>query len=131
MDWKVGDWVVFEMKVGQIKEIRNGGCASFSDGNCETSGRISERFRPLTLRNKVIADTFGTYYRRLYDIDGEAGFNYPDIVMYFSQLALDAIDNEGSKEPFDKANEFVKEARQYTPVIHGVALFWRKIKFAR
>ena len=31
-------------------------------------------------------------YKRLNQIDGEAGFNYPDISSHFAQLALDAID---------------------------------------
>jgi hypothetical protein len=31
MDWKAGDWVVFDLKVGQVKEVRDGG-ESFSDG---------------------------------------------------------------------------------------------------
>ncbi len=131
MDWKAGDWIVFDMKVGQIKEIRDGGCASFSDGHCETSGMLSSRFRPLTLRNKAIVDTFDILYDRLRGIDGEAGFNYPDISRYFSQLALDAIDNEGSQEPFDKANKFISEARRYTAVIDGVALFRRNLRVAR
>lgn len=125
MDWKAGDWVVFDRSVGQIKELRDDNCASFSDGMFETSGRLADRFRPLTLRNKRIVETFDAYYNRLHEIDGNAGFNYPDISRYFSQLALDAIDadEEGSKQFYDKAQQFAVEARDYKAVIQGVSLF--------
>lgn len=129
MDLKSGDWVVFDLRVGQIKTLREGGCTSFSDGFCETSGMIADRCRPLTIRNKAIMESFDTYYRRLREIDGEAGFNYPDISQYFSQLALDAIDTDGDgvKVSYDKAQTFVHEARDYKPVIDGVRLFRRNL----
>lgn len=124
MDWKAGDWVVFDLSVGQIKEIREGGCESFSDGTFETSGRLADRFRPLTLKNKRIVETFDAYYNRLHDIDGNAGFNYPDISQYFAQLSLDAIDgDEDDKQPYEKAQQFVQDARDYKSVIQGVPLF--------
>ena len=125
MNFKAGDWVVFELKVGQIKEIRDNDCISFSDGYFESSGRLTDRFRLLTLKNKNIVETFNIYYERLREIDGEAGFNYPDIHDYFSQLALDEIDT-GSGVSFDKAQKFVHDARSYTPIIDGVRLFRRK-----
>lgn len=123
MDWKAGDWVTFDLSIGQIKEIRDDGCASFSDGFFETSGRLLDKFRPLTLKNKSIVETFDIYYDRLREIDGETGFNYPDIIRYFSHLALMAIDQEDGKEFYEKAQQFVADARQYKPVIQGVMLF--------
>ena len=124
MTWKAGDWVVFDLKVGQIKELRDDGCASFSDGFFETSGRLTDRFRQLTLKNKRVVETFDAYYNRLHEIAGNAGFNYPDISSYFSQLALDAMDgDETSKEPYDKALQFIRDARDYKPIIQGVPLF--------
>jgi hypothetical protein len=126
MEVTAGDWVILDRAVGQVKELRDDGMASFSDGFFETSGRLAGRFRPLTLRNKNIAETFDTIYRRLKEIDGEAGFNYPDINSYFSQLTLDAIDSDDHKSMYDKAHEFVRAARDYTPVIDGVRLFRRR-----
>jgi len=123
MDWKVGDWVVFDLQIGQITDLRENGSASFSVGFCETSGRLAYRFRPLTLRNKNIVESFDAYYNQLREIDGFGGFNYPDISQYFAQLALDAIDTEKNDEFYTKAHEFAREARDYKPVIQGVRLF--------
>ena len=125
MDWKAGDWCVFDLRVGQIKEIRAGDSASFSDGHIETSGRFLDRFRPLTLRNKWIVETLDIIYMRLRQIDGERGFNYPDISSYFNTLALEAIDGPDNPKMFEKAQEFVREARDYKPTIQGFRLFRR------
>lgn len=63
MQWNVGDWVVLDMDVGQIKTSYADDCFSFSDGWSETSGsRIHERFRPLTLRSKRIVEHFKGNY---------------------------------------------------------------------
>ena len=124
-DWNVGDWVVYDMRVGQVNDIR-GSVVRFSDGFCETSGNISDRFRPLTLKNKAIVETFNIYYKRLKEIDGESGFNYPDISNYFSTLALEAIDahsDGAARAPHDRAQDFICKARDYEPVIHDVRLF--------
>lgn len=132
MDWKVGDWVVFDLDVGQIKKLRDGN-ASFCTGHVETSGRLADRFRPLTLRNKRIVESFEIYYDRLHNIDGESGFNYPDISRYFSQLALDAIDggDEGAKAAYEKAQQFLADARAYKSTIQGIQFFRPKPRSAR
>lgn len=127
---KAGDWVILDLNVGQIKEIRENGCASFSDGFFETSGMLVDRFRPLTLRSKRTVETFEIYYNRLKQINGEAGFNYPRISQYFAQLALNAIDgDEKDQTPYDKAKEFIEDARNYKPVIQGIPLFRPKTGF--
>jgi hypothetical protein len=128
MDWKSGDWVTFDLSIGQIKELRDGG-ESFSDGSFETSGRLADRFRPLTLRNKRIVEWFDYHYNELRKIDGEAGFSYPDIHRHFAELALNAIDaGPTAEKPFYKqATEFVRAARDYGPSIQGVRLFRPKL----
>lgn len=123
MEWKVGDWVVFSLSIGQIKELRGEKCASFSDGSFETSGQLTDRFRPLTLRNKNIVEAFTFWYKRLHEIDGEIGFNYPRISQYFSELVLYAIDSESNEEFYEKARQFVDDARDYKPIIQGINLF--------
>lgn len=123
MEWKVGDWVVFDLSIGQIKELRGEKCASFLDGTFETSGQLMDRFRPLTLRNKTIVESFAVWYNRLHEIDGEAGFNYPRISEYFYELALNSIDSNDSKEFYEKARQFVDDAKAYKPIIQGIHLF--------
>lgn len=132
MKFNVSDWVIFDLKIGQIKEIRDETSVSFSDGMFETSGNLMARFRPLTLRGKSIVESFDYYYNEIRKIDGESGFNYPRISQYFSDLALKAIDNkdnEDNKIYFDKAREFINQARDYKPEIDGIKLFRPKVGF--
>jgi hypothetical protein len=97
-----------------------------SDGSFRTSGYLADRLRPLTLRNKRAIEWFDWHYRELSKINGEGGFNYPDISRFFSQLTLQAIDGpEDNKDPYEAAQEFVRLARDYAPVIRGVSLFRR------
>ena len=123
MEWKAGDWVVYDLRVGQITEITEDGYPRFSDGHIGTSGNLFDRFRPLTLRNKSIVETFEIIYKRLNEIDGERGFNYPDISSYFAHMAREAIDGKDHDKMYDKAQEFVRDARDYKPIIQGVRLF--------
>ncbi len=126
MNWKQGDWCIFDLNIGQIKELTKDH-ACFSDGMFSTHGDLKERFRPLTLEGKRIIETLDHYYMDLRKIDGEAGFNYPDIYQYFCGLALNAIDDGENKNIYEKASQFVASARDYTPVIDGVNLFRRKL----
>lgn len=123
-EWKVGDWAVFDRDIVQIKEIREGGSCSVSEGSVETSGMLLDRLRPLTLRNKRAVEWFDWHYKELSKIRGERGFNYPDISQLFSRFALRAMDgSEDDKAPFEEAQDFIRQARDYTPVIQGVQLF--------
>lgn len=132
MEWKIGDWVVFDLRIGQIMGLDEGGFAEFSDGTFRTSGRLADRFRPLTMRNKCAIEYFDHYYNRLREINGEAGFNYPDISQYFAQLSLDAMDgDEKDKVPYEKVQQFLQDARDYKPVINGISLFRRSLRAAR
>ena len=124
MEFKEGDWVVFDLAVGQVKK-NDGKFQEFSDGHLNTSGQLADRFRPLTLRNKAIIESVDFYYKSLREIDGERGFNYPDISRYFAQVARDAIDGEDREDMLKPASDFVRAARDYTKVIDGVRLFRR------
>lgn len=128
-EWKVGDWVILDLDIGQITRFCEDGAAEFSTGFINTSGHsLAGRFRHLTLNNKRIVETLDAIYKRLKEIDGNVGFNYPDISSYFASLALEAIDREDSqKKVFDTAYEFVREARNYRPTIQGVRLFRRAV----
>lgn len=125
--WKVGDWVIFDLKVGQIKKFSKDSWEIFSDGHCEASGRLADRFRPLTLRNKRTVEWFDAQYGYLRQIDGEAGFNYPRIHDYFCELSILAIDGaDDDQAPYDAARDFIHRARHYQPLIQGVRLFRSK-----
>lgn len=119
--WKVGDWAVFDRNVVQVTREIEGGFIEVSDGNLRISGRLHDRLRPLTLENKHTAEWFDWHYRELDKIRGARGFNHPDISSHYNWLMLRAID--GDKAPFDEAQDFIKQARDYTPVIQGVQLF--------
>ena len=129
MTIKDGDWVVYGLKLGQAGPIRHesyGTVTEFSDGFIRTSGKdMHEWMRPLTLRNKVIVQSMDGLYDRLRQIDGESGFNYPDICRYFEALALEAIDGDEKAEraAYDKAQKFIQAAGDYQRVIDGVRLF--------
>lgn len=119
---KVGDWVIFDLDIGLITEIREGGGATFSNGCTEISGSILGRCRPLTLKGKLVVDAVSHHYNSLRDIDGSAGFNYPAIVQHFARLTLEGIDNDPSAS-FSAVDAFVRQARSYVPEIQGVKLF--------
>jgi len=121
-DWKAGDWAVMDMGIFQIKQVDP--FVEVSDGAVSISGRLLDRLRPLTLRNKATAETFDWYYKELKKLRGERGFNYPDINRLFCGWALEAMDGPvEDRAPFEKAQEFVRAARDLTPVIHGINLF--------
>lgn len=122
LTWKAGDWAVFDLDIVQIKKIDP--YVEVSTGMISTSGNLLDRLRPLTLRNKVTMETFEYYYRELRKLRGKRGFNYPDISRLFCDLALQAMDGpEDNKRPYDDAQAFVRDARDYKPVIQGVHLF--------
>ena len=121
-EWKAGDWAVFDLNIVQIKQVEP--YVEVSDATISTSGRLLDRLRPLTLRNKGTIETFEWYYKELKKIRGERGFNYPDINRLFCDLSLEAMDGpEDNKEPFEKAQAFLRAAQDYKPVIQGVCLF--------
>jgi hypothetical protein len=122
LTWKAGDWAVFDLEIVQIKTIEP--YVEVTTGIISTSGNLLDRLRPLTLRNKVTVETFEYYYKELSKLRGERGFNYPDISRLFCGLALQAIDGaEDDRRPYDNAQAFVRDARDYKPVIQGIHLF--------
>lgn len=120
--WKAGDWAVFDLDIVQIKQVDP--YVEVSTGTINTSGNLLDRLRPLTLRNKATIETFDYYYNEIRKMPGERGFNYPDISRLFCDLALQAMDGKpGATRPYDDAQAFVRDARDYKPVIQGVNLF--------
>lgn len=125
MEFKIGDWVIYDRKINQVRKSSYSDNLELTDGHICTSCGTWENARPLTIRNKAIADTFEIYYERLRKMDGSGGFNFPDINRYFTNLCIEAMDaNDADTEAlFKRANEFTRQARDYTKVIDGVRLF--------
>lgn len=122
--WKVGDWAIYGMEIVQITRLDE--YTAVSTGVISASGNgILEQLRPLTLSSKVAAESFHYYYKELDKIDGHNGFNYPDISSHFNWLCLRAIDNPKDNSPYNEANEFLRQAKIYEPVIQGIKLFRR------
>lgn len=124
VEWKAGDWCIYEMKIVHINKIEP--YVEYTDGViCGSGGRLKEDFRPLTVRNKQIIESMDYYYDLLGEQDGSAGFNFPDIHRYFAQISRDAIDgdDEAIKTAIKKAQDFFSAARDYEKVIDGVRLF--------
>ena len=125
-EWKIGDWCIFDLNIVQITRLED--WDEVSDGSFCTSGRLKDRFRPLTLRNKRTIEWFDYYYKSLYKINGEAGFNYPRISDHFNWLSREAMDGpEDNKKPYDSAMEFIRQAEDYVSVIQGIPLFRPKV----
>lgn len=121
-EWKVGDWAILDMEIVQIKQLSS--YTEVTTGIISTSGNLLDRLRPFNLRNKVTAESFDCAYRQLKTIRGERGFNYPDIHCYFANLCREAMDGkEDDSAPYEAANDFVRRARDYEPVIDGIDLF--------
>ena len=122
--WKKGDWAIYDRRIVQITSVKDKQVCEVSDGVLNTcSTGLEARLRPLTLTNKGVVESIEWWYRDLRKIRGEGGFNYPDISRYFSDLALRAIDTQPDNNAMNKASNFVRAARDYTPVIDGVLLF--------
>lgn len=124
-EWKVGDWVIYDMGVNQIVRVdEDGNSMEVTCGVISTFGNLKSQMRPLTIENKRIGEGMKSYYKALDNIDGHAGFNYPDIHRYFNHLALEAMDGD-REHAFEKARDFLEHARNYKPIIDGIRLFRR------
>lgn len=125
MDYKPnkGDWCIYGLDIVQIMKTEP--YLEYSTGIIRGGNASREHMRPLTLQSKVAVETMDYYYEMLREMDGNAGFNYPRISDYFGQLALDVIDgdDEAAKRAYERAQNFVREARDYRKVIDGVSLF--------
>jgi len=112
MSWKTGDWCFFEWKLGQIKETKNNGVTEFSDGMFSTSGHgLHDRMFPLTMRNKIISDTFESYSSDIH-AKGARNLNFPDIHRKLVDLWVEAMESKETKEEvelrkvYDKTRKF-------------------------
>lgn len=120
---KKGDWCIYGLDIVQIVETEP--YIEYSTGIIRGGNATRAHIRPLTLQSKVIVEGMEHYYEMLRDMDGNAGFNFPDISSYFAELALEAIDGdtEAAQSAWKKAQDFISAAKDYEKVIAGVRLF--------
>lgn len=75
----VGDWVFFEFKLGQVKEVEGGRVCAVSDGYGTTgSHSLDDLCFPLSMEVKRISGEYEHWSSKLHR-EGSAGLNYPDI----------------------------------------------------
>lgn len=132
-EYKVGDWVIHDYKIHQVTAAENGKVQELSTGFIRCSGNDLE-VRPLTLKNKVYAERFESYYRDLGDVTGANALNWPDINRYFAELCFKAIDDKTNYKD-GEVNKFLLEGQDFVrktidalrgvDSVNGVRLFRR------
>lgn len=80
-NYKKDDWVFYNFRLVQIKEIEEGKITQISDGFFSTHGLdLGKNVVPLTVRNKCISDEIkAVYYDDLYRMKGTRHLNWPEI----------------------------------------------------
>lgn len=101
-EYKVGDWVFYEFRLVQIKEIEEGKVTQISDGFFSTFGLdLGHNIVPLTLKNKCVSDRTRVVYENLYESAGSSKWkylNWPEIHPKFVSLWLDLCNNLITKD---------------------------------
>lgn len=112
--FKVGDWAIHRMGIGQIVRVdEKGNVREFTDGSFSTSSsRLN--VRPLTLRNKRMAETFKYYEDEIRKMPGENALNWPDISAYLAGLCLEAMD---TSQPEGELNDAVKRGQDFVNAV--------------
>lgn len=88
----VGDWVLFEFSIVQIREMDGPKIQEVNDGLFTTSGRyLNVRVQLLTMRNKVISEEFETASKEIHATNNNQ-LNYPDIQSKLVDLWIEACD---------------------------------------
>src|SRR5258708_39555169 len=106
-EFKVGMWLLYEHELFMVKNTTP--YLELTDGIISTcGGSIPGRCFPLTLENKVIADTIHWYYDDLHrQTKGLNNFNWPRVADYFDIKFCDACENS-TKENIQKVYNDVK-----------------------
>lgn len=112
-----GDWVLFEHKVGQIKETEEDRITCISDGSFEIASRdLSNRVFPMTLAGKSVTDWFDFYYHELHREDRGGKLNWPDLSRYIVDLwvgVMQVLEDEDKKKVLlDKSSSFFREVKE-------------------
>jgi hypothetical protein len=129
MMFKVGEFIFCEFKLQEINEMEGERVTSVHDGWFEMGSRdLSDRCFPLTIRNKVISETFQGFSDKIHAINN-AGLNYPDIARYFVLKWVECCNGASDdkiKLIYDEVQNFintVKEKSNHEVIVNGVSVF--------
>lgn len=136
MKFAVGDWVIHNYEIKQIKRMEEGKVVEVTCGSFSTSSSdLTYDIRPLTLKTKRYAESIEYYYKELDKLPGSRSLNWPDINRHFSDLCLKAIDDPKEKYQEGEVNKYLQEARDFVQKtrdalsgvqsVNGVDLFRR------
>ena len=113
-DFKQGDWVFCEFKLQRIKELREGGASTVSDGFVEMGGHDIDCY-PLNMKIKVISDNVSAWSRELHALRNNS-LNYPDIHRELLRRWVEMCDNADNEKKLDKMYDdladFVNEIKR-------------------
>ena len=135
--WSVGDWVLYEHGIYQIKEISNGRVTRLTDGHIESSSlNFNDRIFELTLAGKNCADFFTYHDNELHHEHGKVIQNWPDLHRKICELfnntmrAIEGGDNETIQNCYEEARGFFREveskaAQVSVMYVCGIRLFTR------
>ena len=88
----VGDWVLFEFSLVQIRGMDGPKIQEVNDGLFTTGGHyLNDRVRLLTMRTKVISEEFEQTSKDIHATDNNQ-LNYPDIHNKLVDLWIEACD---------------------------------------
>lgn len=126
MKYKEGDWVYYDFKLCQIKEIEDGIYYRVTDGFFQTSGSaLSDSFFPLDLRIKSISDEF-KYHSDLFHKLSFNALNHPDINRKLVSMWIEACnnkdDNEKIGEIYDKLHKFYDDVKMEIEKIRMISI---------
>jgi hypothetical protein len=116
MAYKVGDWVVCEFKIQQIKKIsEDGRITEVCDGYFYHSGwSLNNHIFPLTARNKIISEEFDGIYSKIHELDNKyrININFPVIIDYliteWVKVMANADDDESIRRGYDKIQKMLE-----------------------
>src|ERR1035437_10935672 len=128
--YKVGDWVIHRLDIGQVIKLNaDGTVREFSDGAFSSSSN-DLNVRPLTLRNKRMAEVFKYYEKEIRSLPVEKALNWPDIHGHLVGLAYQAMDTTQRDGETNAAvlrgQEFVQKVRDQlrnVDEVDGIRLF--------
>jgi len=111
--YKKGDWFYHEFELYEALEDSNAnGRFDIHNGFIETVASESECV-PLTVRNKVISESFKSIYNKLREINNN-GLNYPDIHRHFEEKWLECCkeqNNDKIQEVYKQLERFVQDIK--------------------